>query len=261
MTQQVDNQNSVEVSADAPASKSNLVGKLLPIAGVLAVLGVVVANGWHKLLSFEALREHRETLTGFVSENFLLAILAYVGVYVLATASMMPGALWITIAGGFLFGLAGGSVATTIGATLGASLLFFAARTAFGEALRQRAGPFLKKMETGFQEDAVSYMFALRFLPVVPFPVANIAPALLGARYLPYALTTFLGVIPGVIAYTWLGAGLGATFDSGQEPDIAGVFANLAPALVALGVVSLIPVAWKKFGPSSRATPAQEGAD
>ena len=113
--------------------------------------------------------------------------------------------------------------------------------------LRERAGPFLRKMEAGFQENPRSYMFALRFLPIVPFPVANIAPALLGARYPDYALTTALGIIPGVVAYTWIGAGLGATFAAGENPDIASVAANLVPAFAALGVVSLMPVAWKKF--------------
>ena len=89
----------------------------------------------------------------------------------------------------------------------------------------------------------------LRFLPLVPFPVANIAPALLGAKYPDYALTTAIGIIPGVIAYTWIGAGLGATFAAGENPDIASVAGNLVPAFAALAVVSLMPVVWKKtFG-------------
>ena len=168
-------------------------------------------------------------------------------IYAAATLFMIPGALWITIAGGFLFGLYGGTPATVAGATLGASLLFFAARTSVGAALRERAGPFVKKMERGFQEDALSYMFALRFLPIVPFPVANIAPAVLGAKYRDYAITTALGIIPGVIAYTWIGAGLGATFAAGEDPNIANIARNLVPAFAALGVVSLIPVAYKKL--------------
>jgi len=217
---------------------------------VYLIAGGLIA-GWRlglfRYLSLETLREQHETLRAFVDGHLLLAVAAYIAVYALATLFMVPGALWITIAGGFLFGLAGGSAATVVGATLGASLLFLAARTAFGGMLRERAGPFLRKMEAGFQENPRSYMFALRFLPIVPFPVANIAPALLGARYPDYALTTALGIIPGVIAYTWIGAGLGATFAAGENPDIASVAANLVPAFAALGVVSLMPVAWKKF--------------
>jgi uncharacterized membrane protein YdjX (TVP38/TMEM64 family) len=217
---------------------------------VYVIAGGLLA-GWRlglfRYLSLETLREQHETLRAFVEGNLVLAVAAYILVYALSTLFMVPGALWITIAGGFLFGLAGGSAATIVGATLGASLLFFAARTAFGGMLRERAGPFLRKMEAGFHQNPRSYMFALRFLPIVPFPVANIAPALLGARYPDYAMTTALGIVPGVVAYTWIGAGLGATFAAGGTPDIASVAANLVPAFAALAVVSLMPVAWKKF--------------
>ncbi len=222
--------------------------RLWPLYLIAAVITVVIMNGWHKVLSLETLRSQRELLTSFVSENFFIAIAAYLLIYACATLFMVPGAFWITIAGGFLFGLTGGSVMTVLGATLGASALFFAAKTSLGTTLQEKAGPFVKKMEAGFKEDALSYMFALRFLPVVPFPVANIAPAILGAKYSQYAMTTMLGIIPGVVAYTWIGAGLGATFDAGETPDLAGLAKNLAPAFAALGVVSLIPVAWKKFG-------------
>lgn len=221
--------------------------RLWPVYLIVAGLTAGWQLGLFRYLSLETLREQHEALRSFVEGNLLLAVAAYIVIYALSTLFMVPGALWITIAGGFLFGLAGGSVATTVGATLGASLLFLAARTAFGGMLRERAGPFLRKMEAGFHKNPRSYMFALRFLPIVPFPVANIAPALLGARYPDYALTTAIGIIPGVVAYTWIGAGLGATFAAGENPDIASVAGNLVPAFAALAVVSLMPVVWKKF--------------
>ena len=221
--------------------------RLWPVYVIAAGLAAAWQLGLFRYLSLETLREQHEGLRAFVEGNLVLAVIVYIAVYALATLFMMPGALWITIAGGFLFGLAGGSVSTTVGATLGASLLFFAARTAFGGLLRERAGPFLRRMEAGFHENPRAYMFALRFLPIVPFPVANIAPALLGARYADYALTTAIGIVPGVVAYTWIGAGLSATFAAGKNPDIAAVAGNLVPAFAALAVVSLLPVAWKKL--------------
>lgn len=221
--------------------------KLWPVYVIVAGLVAAWQLGLFKLLSLNTLRDQQETLQAFVSENLWLAVAAYIGIYALATLFMMPGALWITIAGGFLFGLAGGSVATIVGATLGASMLFFAARTSVGTALRDRAGPFMKKMERGFNENPFSYMFALRLLPVVPFPVANIAPALLGAKYREYAITTAVGIIPGVIAYTLVGSGLGATFAAGEDPNLAVIAKNMVPALAALGVVSLMPVAFKMY--------------
>lgn len=230
----------------AGARRPSLWVRLWPLYVIAGGLGLAYAMGWHQYLSLETLREQRDVLRGFVTENPVLSVAIYLAIYAAATVFMLPGALWITIAGGFLFGLLGGSAATVIGATVGASLLFLAAKTAIGKPLRERAGPFVKKMEAGFQEDALSYMFALRFIPAVPFPVANIAPAILGARYRDYAMTTALGIVPGVVAYTWIGAGLGATFDAGEDPNLGQIARNLIPALIALGVVSLLPVAYKK---------------
>jgi uncharacterized membrane protein YdjX (TVP38/TMEM64 family) len=221
--------------------------RLWPVYLIAAVLVTAWAFGLFDYLSLETLREQNQTLQTFVDENLILAVAAYIGIYAAATLFMVPGALWITVAGGLLFGLIGGSVATVIGATLGASGLFFAARTSLGKTLQERTGSFVKKMEKGFQEDAISYMFALRLLPLVPFPVANIAPALLGAKYRYYALTTALGIIPGVVAYTWIGSSLGATFDKGETDSLLDVVGNFAPAFLALALVALMPVAYKKF--------------
>lgn len=232
---------------ETPKPKSGGWLRFLPLLVIVAGLGLAIALGLHKQLSFETLRAQRETLTAFVAAQPVAAVAIFLGVYIAFTALMIPGALWITIAGGFLFGLAGGTAATAVGATLGATLLFLVARTSLGEPLRRRAGPFLKRLEAGFQENPFSYMLTLRFLPVVPFPVANIAPAVLGAKLPDYVITTALGILPGVLAYTWIGSGLGAAFDSGEEPNIAGFAKQLLPAFFALAAVSLAPVLIKRL--------------
>ena len=221
--------------------------RLWPLYLIAGGLMAAWQFGVFDLLSLETLKEQRETLNAFVAANPVLSVAIFIGIYALATTLMLPGALWITIAGGFLFGLLGGTLATIAGATLGASILFFAAKTSIGKSLRARAGPFLRKMEAGFRENEVSFMFAMRFMPVVPFPVANIAPALLGAKYRNYVITTALGIIPGVLAYTWIGAGAGAVFDAGGELNLASVAAKLVPAGIALGVVSLLPILYKRL--------------
>jgi uncharacterized membrane protein YdjX (TVP38/TMEM64 family) len=218
-----------------------------PLALIAAGFAAAIFLSPHGALSFETLRTQRGELTSIVAAHPVASYAAFIAIYAVFTMLMAPGALWITIAGGLLFGLAGGSLATIAGATLGATALFTAARTAFGETLRRRAGPFLKKLEAGFAENPFSYMLTLRFLPVVPFPVANIAPALLGAKLRDYVVTTAVGIVPGVIAYTWIGAGLGAAFDSGTEPNIAGFARQLLPAFFALAAVSLAPALIKRF--------------
>lgn len=221
--------------------------RFLPFVLILGGLGAALALGLHRQLSFEALREHRDMLTAFVAAKPVLAFGAYLLVYIAFTALMIPGALWITIAGGFLFGLVGGTIATVVGATTGATLLFLGARSAIGEPLRRRAGPFLKRLEAGFQENPFSYMLTMRFLPIVPFPVSNIAPAILGAKLRDYVIATAVGIVPGVIAYTWIGSGLGAAFDAGAAPALGDFAKALLPAFFLLAALSLAPALIKRL--------------
>lgn len=232
-----------DVEASAPARSAGKIA--LRFAGVaLLVAAVFIAwrAGVFDVLSFETLRERRGELTSFVAAHRILAFALFVAIYALATTLAIPGVLWITIAGGFLFGLVGGVVGTSIGATFGATILFLAARHLFANRMRKSAGGFLARFEEGFRRDAGAYLLSIRFIPVVPFFIANIAPAFLGVRPWLFVVTTFVGILPGVIAYTWIGAGLGAAFDAGREPNLALFARELVPALIALALLSLSPV-------------------
>lgn len=220
--------------------------RLWPVYIILAGLGIALSQGWHQLLTLESLSANAASLDAMVRDNFLVVFVSYVAIYAAATTFMVPGSA-LTIGGGFLFGLALGTPATVIGATLGASILFFASKTSIGSVLRDVAGPFIEKMRAGFAENPVSYMFALRLIPLFPFAAVNIAPGLLGAKYRDYVLTTFFGIIPGTLAYTWIGAAVKGTLLEGGTPDIGSLASNFVPAFIALGLVSLLPVAYKKL--------------
>lgn len=227
--------------------------RLWPAYVILLGLGIALSQGWYEFLTLEALSANAALLDAMVRDNFLIVFAGYILIYAAATTFMVPGSA-LTIAGGFLFGLGLGTPATVIGATIGASILFFASKTSIGAILRDVAGPFIERMRAGFAENPVSYMFALRLIPLFPFAAVNIAPGLLGARYRDYALTTFFGIMPGTLAYTWIGAAVKGTLLEGGTPDIGSLAANFAPAFLALGLVSLLPVAYKKF--FSRKVPA-----
>ncbi|MBA4339388.1 TVP38/TMEM64 family protein [Hyphomonas sp.] len=222
--------------------------RLWPVYVILLGLGLSLSQGWHEYLTLDALSANAVSLDAMVKENFLIVFAGYILIYAAATTFMVPGSA-LTIAGGFLFGLVIGTPATVIGATIGASILFFASKTSIGAVLRDVAGPFIEKMRAGFAENPVSYMFALRLIPIFPFAAVNIAPGLLGAKYRDYLLTTFFGIIPGTLAYTWIGAAVKGTLLEGGTPDIGSLAANFVPAFIALGLVSLLPVAYKKFFP------------
>ncbi|MEL6322803.1 MAG: TVP38/TMEM64 family protein [Pseudomonadota bacterium] len=227
-------------------SKQSILVRLWPIYLIAAGFGLAYSQGWHEYLTPESISENIGWLDAQVSANFALVLAIYVLIYAAATAFMVP-ASFLTITGGVLFGLMFGTFGTVVGATLGASTLFIAAKTSLGETLKSVAGPFVGKMQKGFNEDALSYMFALRLIPAFPFAVVNIAPAILGAKFRDYLITTFFGIIPGTLAYTWIGVAVGDTVRAGGDVNIGTLASNFIPAFVALGVVALIPVAYKKL--------------
>ncbi len=244
------------MSNEAPTKKPSLL-RFAPLVLIVGVLIAFFATGSQKYLSLESLRNNIDWIDAQVASNFFLVLGIYILIYAASTAFMVPGGI-LTIAGGALFGVTFGlplisTGATVIGATIGASILFVVAKSSLGGALRKVAGPFLEKMENEFNQSPVSYMFVLRLVPAVPFAVANIAPALLGAKYRNYLFTTFFGIIPGTLAYSWVGAGAAEFIrDKSVSLDdtgaiISSLTAKVAPALIALFVVALIPVIYNRF--------------
>jgi uncharacterized membrane protein YdjX (TVP38/TMEM64 family) len=222
--------------------------RLIPLAILAALIGAAYFSGLYKYISLDALKENRAALLGFVDKNIVLASLAHIGVYATVTALSLPAAAVLTLAGGLLFGVPLGATLTVIGATLGATILFLVARSAFGDALRKRAGPFVAKMSDGFQKDAFNYLLFLRLVPAFPFFAVNLVPALLGMRLLPYVAATAIGIIPGTTVFTAFGAGLGEVFDKGGEVSLRGVLSpTLLAALVGLGLLSLLPIVLRRL--------------
>jgi uncharacterized membrane protein YdjX (TVP38/TMEM64 family) len=210
------------------------------------------ALGLDRYLTFDQLREHRETLSAFVAANPVASMVLFILVYTVAVALSVPGAAILTLTGGFLFGIWEGTAAVVIGATAGATALFLATRFVLGDALRAKAGPWLAKwlakMEAGFNEDALSYLLVLRLIPAFPFFIVNLVPAFLGVSLRTFVIATFLGIIPGTFVFASIGAGLGSIFDSMQEFSLKGALTpQVITALVGLALLSLLPVAYKKI--------------
>jgi len=222
--------------------------RFLPVLILVSGLALAFYFDLHHYFSLSALKEHREFLEGFTQDNFILSIIIFMSVYALVVAFSLPGGAIMTITGGFLFGTLVGGSATVIGATLGATAIFLAARTALGDGLKKHAGPWVNRMEDGFKENAVSYMLVLRLVPIFPFFAVNLAPAFLGVSTKVYILTTLLGIIPGTFVYTSVGNGLGHLLDSGQDPDLGIIFSpEILGPILGLAILAMIPVLYKKF--------------
>lgn len=234
--------------AATPRRKTPPFKRFLPLGLLAAAIAAAFATGLHEHLSIDTLRDHRAVLNLFVAENAVLAALAFIVLYAAATALSLPGGVILTIAGGFLFGASLGTFYVVFAATLGATAVFLIARSALGSALRDRAGPFLARMEEGFRENALSYLLVLRLIPLFPFFVVNLVPAFLGVPLRTYVLGTFVGIIPGTLVFSLAGAGLGSVFDQGGAFSVGSVLTpEIVAGLVGLSLLSLLPVAYKRF--------------
>ena len=218
---------------------------------VIAIVAVAGAVLFRDQLSFDALAENREALLAFRDANYPVTVLGFCLAYIAIVAFSLPGAAIATLTGGFLFGLFPGVIYNAGSATVGATGIFLAAKHGFGDRLAARmdgSTGAVRKLRDGIREDETSYLFVMRLIPVVPFFVANLVPALMGVSLRKYLVTTFLGILPGSLVYTWVGAGLGEVFARGETPDLGIIFApHILGPILGLVALALLPVAFKKL--------------
>lgn len=216
-----------------------------PILLLAAGFAAFFATGANRYVSLDWLRDNYGTVRSFVADHFAQALAIFMLVYVAATAFSVPGASFLSLAGGLLFGNLAGTAAVVVAATVGATLIFLAARTAFGDQLRRRAGPFISKFEEGFSRDGFSYLLLLRLVPAFPFFIVNLAPAFTRIRTSTYVAATFLGIIPGSFAYVSAGRGLGSVFESGGKVSVGGLLTRpeILTPIAALSLLALLPIA------------------
>lgn len=238
---------------------SGLVLRLLLFAAVIGLAAVAYCTLGQNKLSLEALVRYRADIGAFVTAHYAISLLIYLGLYIVTVALSVPGATFLTVVGGFLFGvMVGGSVAV-VGAVIGATLIFLIARTALGEPLLKRAGPRAQQLACGFRADAFSYLLFLRLVPAFPFFIVNLVPAFAGVGLGPFVGATAIGVIPACFVYALAGTGLDSVIamqkvayteclaagrvDCRMKFDPWDVLTpELIGAMVALGLLALAPV-------------------
>jgi uncharacterized membrane protein YdjX (TVP38/TMEM64 family) len=217
--------------------------------GLAAFFGL----GLDRYVSLDHLKEHRSELQAWVARDGVAAGLAFAACYAVAVALSIPGAVILTIIGGFLFGPFLATLYVVCGGTLGAMALFLAARFALADFLRARVGGSLARMEAGFNENPLSYLLILRLVPLFPFWLVNLVPAFLGVRLSTYVIGTFVGIIPGTFVYALVGDGAGAVLDAGGDLDLGIIFKPrfLAP-VIGLAALAAIPIVYRRLKRSRR---------
>ena len=221
--------------------------KWAPLFFLIFIVILFYAFGFEKYFRFSTLQEYHHILKEEVAQHFFFSLLLFGVLYVIVAVTSLPVAVFLTILGGFLFGPIISLIVVDISATLGAILLFLIINTTLGEIFREKASPWIKKMERGFQKNAFSYLLFLRLVPLFPFWAVTIGSAFLGVSLRTFFLATLIGIIPGTFVYSLVGNGLEALLMQGKAPDIYTIFApEIFWPLCGLALFSLLPLIYKK---------------
>lgn len=233
----------------------------LPLA-VIAAAGITIflATGLHEELTFDALALRYGALESTIAEAPLLSAVLALVFYVAFVVLAVPGVWVLSIFYGLLFGWFPGLPLILAGATLGASILYWASRTVLSAYFRERAGPVLNKLAEGFRQNAASYLLFLRFAPLFPFIIINVAPGLFGVSYRTFLWTTLVGILPASLVYAYTGDGLSVVVEERAQACLENVppcgeglspFDILTPQILLafslLALLSLTPVLLRRL--------------
>jgi uncharacterized membrane protein YdjX (TVP38/TMEM64 family) len=234
----------------------NFVKSILLVLLVIAIAGAVYYSGLHRELTWAGLAARQADLKALVAAHPLLGVGAFIATYAIVVTLLIPGGAVMTAASGLLFGTPLGAIATIAGATLGATCSFLIVRSTLGRVLARRAGPFLERMRPGLQRDAFSTVMAFRLIPVFPFWLVNIVPAVVGIRLWTFVVATMLGIAPATLIYASIGAGIGDVLAAGGTPDLTAILQpGILLPLLGLAALSMVPVLWRRFGPKREGSP------
>ncbi len=253
----------VTVATMAPVSTG--LKRWAPLVILVALATMAYVFGLHEYISLASIVENRSALQTYVADHLLLSVLIFAAIYIIVVALLLPGAAILSILGGFTFGWALSAPVTVVSATIGAVIVFQIVKTSIGAALANKAGPFVSKLSGGFAKDAFSYLLFLRLVPAFPFFAVNAVAGLCRVDLRSFVLATFIGIIPGSIAFAWLGRGLDSIIAAQQAAQATCIASSsiadcplelsvsslltteLLIAFALLGVVSLIPLGLKKW--------------
>ena len=216
---------------------------------IIAIVGFTLLRDY---LSYETLRNNHESLVNFKNENYWVTVIIFIISYITLVTFALPGSPIASLTGGFLFGLAFGTFLNVTAAATGATLIFLAAKNGFGNKLTQRIDASegsIRKIRDGIKRDEISYLLLIRLIPIIPFAVANLVPALFGVSLRNFFFTTYIGIIPGGLVFTWLGSGLSDIFKQNQEPKFSIIFEiYVIGPILCLCLLSFLPIILKKLG-------------
>jgi len=209
---------------------------------ITAVILVIHLSGAGQYLTLDNIKKHQTALEHLVKNQYGLSVALYVTAYIVSTAAAIPGALILTLVGGFLFHTFPGVIYVNIGATTGATLSFFICRYIFVDIIQGRYTGYLAKFNSEISENGYLYLLFVRLVPVFPFFMINAVSGLTRISWITFVWTTAIGILPGSIVYTFAGNQIGTI---ASTKDI--LSPHVVLAFLLLGLLALTPLAVKKI--------------
>lgn len=234
--------------------KANLhrLSRVLPLVILLAGLALFVALGFSQDFGIETLRHHQAVITATVAAHPVLSAFIFFAAFAMLEACAVPAGVPAMVASGFLFGAVEGAALSVLGATAGAILTFFAARTAFADMLERFAGPRLRQIQHGFRRNAFLFLLSTRLLPFFPFFAVNLAAGSFAISLRAFVVASLVGLVPAAGVYAGLGSGLNE-IASGTQIDFGLIYVpRILVPLVGLACLTLLPVAWRGLSARKR---------
>ncbi|MEF8699221.1 MAG: FAD-dependent oxidoreductase [Candidatus Accumulibacter sp. UW20] len=209
--------------------------RILLLLVIATVVALYVAFDLGRFLSLEALKAQQATIEAWRAARPLSAAAIYFVSYVVVTALSLPGAVWMTLAGGALFGLGWGTLVVSFASSLGATLAFLVSRTLLRDWVTDRFGERLRTIDEGVRREGAFYLFTLRLVPAFPFFLINLLFGLTSMKMRTFYWVSQLGMLAGTVVYVNAGTQL-AKIDS-----LAGIVSpGLLLSFALLGVFPLI---------------------
>lgn len=215
---------------------------IVTVVFIVVLIVLYQVSGLDELFTLERLQENKEEIQHYAMEMKLMAVPAFATLYFVAVALSLPFAALLSLLAGFLFGVVWGTAIVVSMATLGATAIFLLARFLLGGYFLERYGERLARINRELSENALYHLLFLRLVPLFPFFLVNIAPAFARVKLRDFILATFIGIIPGSFVYVNAGTQLS------RVESTSDIFSpSLLISFALLGVLALVPVAWKKW--------------
>ena len=216
-----------------PTQKTRLLLVLLAGSCIL-LLAIFIGNRYFNL---EFLQENLAAMQAYKDEHFFETAALYFFGYIIATSLSVPGAIWLTMLGGAIFGLAIGTVLVSFANAIGATGAFLTSRYLLHDWVQSRYGDYLEPVNRGIEREGLFFLFSLRTNPALPYFVINLLMGLTPMRTLPYYIATQTGMLVITLVYVNAGSQL-------SQIDAVSEIISL-PVMFSIILIGLIPLLTK----------------